>query len=124
MRPRVGKWVIVIALVLSTGGQWFALQSMAWLTMAVRFSQTDTLLVSLQKTFDGRHPCRLCKAVQEGRKAEQKPTTLKVDTKLDLWFTRMPAVLPVAPPATHCTTFVSSPCQPRGAPPSPPPRLG
>lgn len=52
--------------------------------MAVRFAQTDPLPEALSKTFDGQHPCSLCKVVAEGRQGEQKLPTLKVETKLDL----------------------------------------
>ncbi len=55
--------------------------------MVVSFSQTESLSVALQKTFDGEHPCKMCKIVKQGRKAEQeKPATLKLETKLDLFF--------------------------------------
>ena len=64
MLPRLGKWVVVFTLVVSTGGHWFALQSVAWVTMAVNFAQTDSFDVALKKTFDGKHPCRICKTVE------------------------------------------------------------
>lgn len=83
----LGRWLLVIALVLSTGGHWALLQVCAWTGMVVSFSQTESLSVALQKTFDGEHPCKMCKIVKQGRKAEQeKPATLKLETKLDLFF--------------------------------------
>jgi hypothetical protein len=83
----LGRWLVVIALVLSTGGHWALLQVCAWAGMVVSYSQTDSLADALVKTFDGDHPCKLCKVVKEGRKAEQeKPAALKVEQKLDLFF--------------------------------------
>jgi hypothetical protein len=78
---------VVIALVLSTGGHWALLQVCAWTGMVVSYSQTESFTAALQKTFSGEHPCKLCKVVKEGRKAEQeKPATLKVETKFEFIF--------------------------------------
>ena len=55
--------------------------------MVVSNSQTESFSTALQKTFDGEHPCKMCKIVKQGRKAEQeKPATLKVETKFDFFF--------------------------------------
>ena len=34
--------------------------------------RSETLTEAVAKTFDGRHPCCLCKVVKEGRNSEQK----------------------------------------------------
>jgi hypothetical protein len=120
--PRLGKWLVVLALVASTGGQWFVLQSLAWVTMAVSFAQTDRLDVALEKTFNGKHPCRLCKTVEEGRKSEQKQATLKVETKLEFFFDREAVELPEPPEAIHHTFFVVLYFSRTDSPPVPPPR--
>jgi len=119
---RLGKWLVVLTLVVSTGGHWFALQSVAWFTMAVNFSQTDPLDVALKKTFDGKHPCRICKTVEEGRKSAQKQATLKVETKLDFLCARDAVALPEPPAQVHHTVFVASPLSRKDSPPTPPPR--
>ena len=65
--------------------------------MVVSYSQADSLAVAIQKTFDGAHPCKLCKVVKAGRKAEQeKPATLKVDKKSELFLVAQ--TLAVYPP--------------------------
>ena len=56
--------------------------------MAINFSQTETLDEALSKTFDGKHPCKLCKLVAQGKKSEKKQERLKVETKLELWVTQ------------------------------------
>lgn len=61
---RYGHWLLAVALAVSLGGQWAALQAVAWGTTAVQFARTEPWRVALHKTFDGRHPCQLCKAVQ------------------------------------------------------------
>jgi hypothetical protein len=123
MFPRLGKWLVVLALVSTTGGHWFLLQSIAWVTMAVNFAQTDPLMVALTKTFDGKHPCKICKSVEQGRGSEQKQTVLKIETKLEFCLNREPVALPLPPLLKQFTSFDSLPSSRSEAPPTPPPRL-
>ena len=69
---RFGKFLVVVALVTTTGLHWAALQSVAWTTMLVDNLRTQSLTEAVQHTFDGKHPCCLCKAIAAGRKSEQK----------------------------------------------------
>ena len=69
---RLSKWLIVLALMLSIGAHWAALQSMAWFGMIVSYSHDSSLTVAIDKTFDGHHPCCLCKAIAAGKKSERK----------------------------------------------------
>src|SRR4026209_2274759 len=85
MLNRLAKWVVVLMLVLATGGHWAFLQSIAWVSMAVQFSQSDSLPTALLKTLDGQHPCKLCKVVNEGLKHEQEQKSQKLETKLDFF---------------------------------------
>ncbi len=55
-----------------TGGHWLALQSFAWLRMAVEYSQEDGLRAGLWKTFSGRYPCSMCVKVQQGWHHQQQ----------------------------------------------------
>ncbi len=52
--------------------------------MAVDYSEGTSLTVGLSKTFDGKHPCKLCKAVAEGRQSEKKQESKLELKKLDL----------------------------------------
>lgn len=66
------------------GGHWVALQSAAWVAMVVSYAaQEQSLAGALEKTFDGEHPCGLCKVVQRGQDEEQKQEIAKVTGKLD-----------------------------------------
>ena len=85
MLNRLAKCIVVLMLVLVTGGHWAFLQSIAWVSMAVQFSQTDSLPTALLKTLDGHHPCKLCKVVDEGLKSEKEQKTQKLETKLDFF---------------------------------------
>lgn len=122
MFKQLSKWLLVVLLVLATGGHWALLQAVAWVSMAARYSQDSRLEVALVKTFDGQHPCALCKAVQQGKSAEQKQDLLRADIKLDLFLVQAPSLLyppplyvfPTCEPAWHLTRAES--------PPTPPPR--
>jgi hypothetical protein len=52
--------------------------------MIVAYSREGDVSTAISKTFDGKHPCAVCSAVQDGRKQEQKkapalPSELKKD---------------------------------------------
>jgi hypothetical protein len=69
---RVGKMLMVAALICAIGGHWAMLQSVAWATMLADHARTDSLGAAIEKTLDGRHPCPLCKQIAQGRKSERK----------------------------------------------------
>ena len=97
--------------------------------MLVDYSTQDGLIEGARKTFDGEHPCCMCKSIAEGRKSErdqQLPTSAKHG--LSLKEVTLPSRIllrtPVAPRSEN-HVFVS----PRlavdlwaASPPSPPPR--
>lgn len=58
---------------LSVGLHWGAVQVIGWAEMTLEFSRTATLTEALEMTFDGEHPCHLCKLVQEhGSPSQEK----------------------------------------------------
>jgi hypothetical protein len=59
--------VAVILILGMTGGHWMLLQSVAWAKMLVDYSRASSLRVAVEQTFDGRHPCAMCKAIQKAR---------------------------------------------------------
>jgi hypothetical protein len=123
MVRRLFQLFVAAALIIAVGGHWAVLQSVAWVSMAVTYSQMDTLEVALKKTFGGQHPCKLCIAVKEGQQQEQKQSVLKLETKLD--FVCLQAIACVHPALPF--TLLSPPDDaafPRAeSPPTPPPRL-
>ena len=72
MLSRAPRLLIVLALASSIGLHWAFLQSVAWVTMVVSYSQTGSLKEALAKTFDGEHPCALCNHIADGKKSEKK----------------------------------------------------
>lgn len=116
------QWLIVTSLILAIGGHWAILQSVAWVGMVVKYSESFPLQEALVKTFDGKHPCKICKVVKDGKKSEQKQSLLKVETKLDFWLVRRPVLL-YPPTAFSVFTSEVAIAQIRTeSPPAPPPR--
>ena len=72
MRRRLGNIFLAAALFLTTGSQWIVLQSIAWAGMMVAYSQRAPLAVAMRETFDGKHPCPLCRAIAAAKKSEKK----------------------------------------------------
>ena len=68
-------------LVISTGIHWVALQTVAWAGMIVSYSEKAPLKTALAETFDGKHPCPLCKAIAAGKKSEKKSEFTAADAK-------------------------------------------
>lgn len=72
MFHRLPRLAIVAALACSLGLHWGFFQSVAWMGMVISYSQDAPFKEALAKTFDGKHPCPLCKVVAEGKKSEKK----------------------------------------------------
>ena len=72
MLPRLPKLAVVMALSCSIGLHWAFFQSLAWVGMVVSYSQNSPLKEALVKTFDGKHPCALCKEIAKGQRSEKK----------------------------------------------------
>lgn len=75
MLRRFGHWMLVAALLAAIGGHWALLQSFAWATMLADNLQTHSVTESIERTFDGKHPCRCCRAIAAGRQTEKRPET-------------------------------------------------
>lgn len=116
------------------GGPLGVLQVVAWSKMLFSYSQQDGLLIGVKKTFDGEHPCPLCRQIAEQKKSENSPVPAtptdleKLISKLgNAWFV---SDLPTTPPIPWKELGLSSPLgQSHLAgelgikPPTPPPRF-
>jgi hypothetical protein len=54
------------------GGHWGVMQVIAWSNMIIDYSSQDGLIEGAKKTFDGEHPCTMCKAIEEGKKQQSQ----------------------------------------------------
>ena len=124
MVQRLRKWFVVVLLVFSIGTPWALLQSVAWLGMLYNYARATTFAQAVILTFDGKHPCRVCHFVRQGRAEErqQKRSLPRHDDALQLglppvsfslFFPSMPRDLATAMPLPGARFE---------APPRPPPR--
>lgn len=126
---RLARLTLLIALMLSIGGHWALIQTAAWTGMIVKYSRDASLSVAIAKTFDGRHPCALCRLVDGAEKtpAPAKPASPGKDLqfKLDCF-----VETEVNPPVVFASSSRLSEKGSRQAfaraerPRTPPPRLG
>jgi hypothetical protein len=80
---RCGKCLVVVALVLSTGLHWAALQTVAWTTMLANNLCTQSVSEAVSNTFDGEHPCPLCKAIAAAKKTAKKSEAVSPALKME-----------------------------------------
>jgi hypothetical protein len=80
---RLGKVLVVFTLVTTLSAHWALLQTVAWTTMLASNLQSSSLHDAVAKTFDGQHPCCLCKAIAAAKKSEQKNQVVSQNLKLD-----------------------------------------
>ncbi|HUE35809.1 MAG TPA: hypothetical protein VMO20_00355 [Candidatus Acidoferrum sp.] len=83
MLVRLGKVLVVFALVATLGAHWALLQTVAWTTMLASNLESGSLHQAMTMTFDGEHPCCLCKAIAAAKKSEQKDQFLVEKQKLE-----------------------------------------
>jgi hypothetical protein len=119
---RISKWAVVAMLSLTLGFHWTVLQSVAWVGMIVDFSCQSSLQEAVTKTFDGKHPCPLCKLVRAGKSSESKPALPQTLVKYDLFADRS-ASFDFPPAAQIPSPRQFSEAQRCESPPLPPPRL-
>ena len=119
---KVGRAAIVLALCLSLGFHWVALQSIAWTTMIVQYSQKAPLAEALAETFDGHHPCDLCKHIHSAQHSEKKPEAQWSTAKPDLMcIVRAVVLAPAAKDLSYSDQSVTASSE-APDPPVPPPR--
>jgi hypothetical protein len=99
MLGRLTKLMVTVALACSIGLHWPLLQSVAWTTMLARNLSQTSLSDAVQLTFDGQHPCALCKAIAAGKKSEKKPELLPVNKKVEFCYSAARFIF--AAPATY-----------------------
>jgi hypothetical protein len=113
---------MVLAVLAAMGTHWTVLQSLAWTRMLADNLGSYSFTEAVQKTFDGKHPCVLCKVISAGKKSEQKREFTAQMEKLEFPPVKESPVL--IPPSDfqlmpRANTFAHSLTQ---KPPTPPPR--
>lgn len=72
MFVRLPKLLLALALATTIGWHWAFLQAVAWAGMIVVYAQDAPLGKAVAKTFDGRHPCKLCKEIATSKQSEKR----------------------------------------------------
>ena len=112
----------MVALIMSIGAHWALLQSVAWTTMLADNLRTHPLAESVARTFDGKYPCPICKAIAAAKKSEKKNEFTLQTQKFE--FPQLKENLDLIAPSDFrlfplVNFFAESLTQP---PPTPPPR--
>lgn len=119
---RCGKILVVAALVLTTGAHWAALQTLAWTAMLADNLRHGPIAGAVSKTFDGAHPCCLCKAIAAAKNSEKKSEAVAPALKMEF----LPPAEKFALSAPEISQPPAAEIFPAGAlpskPPLPPPR--
>jgi hypothetical protein len=119
---RLTHLIVLAAFVFSCGGQWYALQGVAWIKMLHDYSQMVPFTQAVEMTFSGKYPCAICKAIAEKRQSENDRlcSLEKYDKKF------FPPLAIVLPPRNATSFqyagFACSPQTRAEPPPMPPPR--
>ena len=128
---KLGLLFAALAFFSIAGGHWAVLQSVAWAGMLHDYAQrTGSVAVAVEQTFDGQHPCELCREIQVVKSKEQKGSPLSLTTKDDAKVKALAADSLLRPFVRTATEV----CFPRAVsgfgsgrteqPPTPPPRRG
>jgi hypothetical protein len=119
---RTGKLLLVAALATMLGLHWALLQTVAWTTMLADNLRTHSLSESVSRTFDGKYPCPICKAIVAAKKSQQKSEFTLQLLKLEFPPTKENIVL-IAP--SHFELLPQAESSAKSLfqePPTPPPR--
>jgi hypothetical protein len=84
----LARAVVICALCCAIGVQWVALQSIAWTAMIVDYSKRGSLCEAIAHTFDGAHPCSLCRIVERGKTTDKKSDLQLFTPKIDMICTK------------------------------------
>jgi hypothetical protein len=120
---RLTHLVVLAAFIFSCGGQWYALQCVAWINMIRDYSQVVPLAEAVSMTFSGKYPCAICKALVEKKQQQQNDKIASVEKYAKKYFT--PVSDEVEAPLVadlHYPDFRNALLTRAEAPPSPPPR--
>jgi hypothetical protein len=121
----IHRVILSFMLAACIGGQWMALQGVAWIGMAVTYSlQEKSITEGLSKTFDGEHPCPLCVAAKKGMDEDQSPANnpQKAKSATEMMTVSQLRIFPPTPERSGVTNCSQKPHDWQEPPLAPPPR--
>ena len=84
---KLGQVLMIVAVLSATGTHWLAFQSVAWTAMLAENLQNSSFERALQRTFDGKHQCCLCREIAKDKQSEKKSDAQTELKKLDFSLT-------------------------------------
>jgi hypothetical protein len=119
---KFGNVLMILAVLSATGTHWLALQSVAWTTMLAENLQTTSWQKAVTCTFDGKHPCCLCKEIAKDKQSEKKSDAQLELKKLEYSYTSFKFVF--CPPSEfyEVRALDDAPASLTRAPSVPPPK--
>jgi hypothetical protein len=114
--------MLLIALALATGAHWEVLQSVAWTTMLAKNLRRESFQEAVVRTFDGKHPCQMCKAVNAGKNTTKKPEFTNAASRFEFYAAARCTIAHVAEPPVVVPVADESAIYRAVQPPTPPPR--
>jgi hypothetical protein len=122
----LAKCLVIGTLFVSVGGHFALLQTLAWGNMLISYSRDASFAEAARRTFDGEHPCEMCKLVKKSRENEERKPLVKAEAKLDVV---LPVVVRLKDPIAIDMSILLPPYERdlrdyRGPVPHPPPRQG
>lgn len=102
---KIASLFVSLALFFIMGGPWAVLQTIAWAKMVVEYSRDTSVGEALSKTFDGEHPCGMCKKISKVRSEERKSPALVFQIKKDGPFISLKSVGLTPPMETKTILF-------------------
>jgi hypothetical protein len=78
---------MILAVLSATGTHWLALQSVAWTAMLAENLHSTSWQQAVERTFDGKHPCCLCRQIAAAKQSEKKSDVQMEIKKLDYSYT-------------------------------------
>lgn len=113
---------MIVAALSATGTHWLALQSVAWTAMLAENLHTTSFEHAVRCTFDGKHPCCLCREIAKAKQSEKKSDVQVELKRLDYSYTSSEFVF--CPPSAFYEVGAvnESPISLTRAPAVPPPK--
>ncbi len=122
---KIWIYMVIVGLFCSMGGHELIIQTYAWTKMTIHFSKTDKVYVAVQKTFDGRHLCPICLALNAKKAAQPKFNLNSFRPRLEVFELSLGLINTNAYSQKLSFSFFDFPMHDHvpNAPPSPPPKL-
>jgi hypothetical protein len=106
---RAAVLIVSAALFILVGGHWALLQTVAWGAMMMDFSRQGSVREAVGKTFDGEHPCDLCKKISQAKTQQPKAPAVVSFAPRDFSFLAMQVLNLVAPEGSKFDQPVQDP---------------